>query len=47
MVFVDHNKVETNYEDFYLMSLYKYYDIVNNPFTWWLAWLNGNANKQV
>ncbi len=45
--FVDHNSVETAYEDFRLMSLCKNHIIANSSFSWWSAWLSESSNKIV
>jgi len=46
-VVVDFNGSETDYEDMRLMSLCQHNIIGNSSFSWWAAWLNGNADKRV
>lgn len=37
----------TQYEDLFLMSQCRHQVIANSSFSWWAAWLNGYAQKQV
>lgn len=46
-VVVDFNGPETDFEDMRLMSLCQHNIIGNSSFSWWAAWLNTNAGKQV
>jgi len=46
-VVVDFNGPETDFEDMRLMSLCQHNIIGNSSFSWWAAWLNANAGKQV
>ncbi|SLN60722.1 Glycosyl transferase family 11 [Falsiruegeria litorea R37] len=46
-VVVDFNGPETDFEDMRLMSLCQHNIIGNSSFSWWAAWLNQNAGKQV
>ena len=46
-VVVDFNGPETDFEDMRLMSLCKHNIIGNSSFSWWAAWLNRGADKQV
>lgn len=47
VVFVEHNKGNNSYKDMQLMSLCRHQIIANSSFSWWGAWLNGYAGKQV
>ncbi len=44
---ISHNTGADSYKDMYLMTQCKHKIISNSTFSWWGAWLNGNAGKQV
>lgn len=46
-VVVDFNGPDTDFEDMRLMSLCQHNIIGNSSFSWWAAWLNQKAGKQV
>lgn len=46
-VYVDWNQGKDSWQDMYLMSQCKCNIVANSSFSWWGAWLNGNANKIV
>lgn len=46
-IYVDINSAETDYKDFYLMSLCQHHIIANSSFSWWAAWLSTNSEKKV
>jgi hypothetical protein len=46
-VVVDHNNEAAAHEDLRLMSLCRHHIIANSTFSWWGAWLNPFADKQV
>lgn len=46
-VVVDFNGPDSDFEDMRLMSLCQHNIIGNSSFSWWAAWLNGNADKRV
>lgn len=46
--YVLHNRGDANaYADIWLMTLCQHFIIANSTFSWWGAWLGGNANKTV
>jgi len=47
VVFVDHNDAVTAHEDLRLMSGCGHHIIANSSFSWWGAWMNRRADKQV
>lgn len=46
-VVIDFNGPDRDYEDMRLMSLCRHNIIANSSFSWWAAWLNASATKQV
>lgn len=46
-VYVDWNQGKDSWQDMYLMSQCKCNIVANSSFSWWGAWLNGNAEKIV
>lgn len=44
---VEGNDGAESWQDMYLMSLCRHNIIANSSFSWWGAWLNGNAGKKV
>lgn len=46
-VYVDWNQGKDSWQDMYLMSQCKCNIVANSSFSWWGAWLNGNADKIV
>lgn len=45
--FVDANTQAANHWDMFLMSQCRHNIMANSSFSWWAAWLNGNASKTV
>jgi hypothetical protein len=45
--FINHNRMEMDYEDLRLISNCKHHVIANSSFSWWGAWLDNNYNKIV
>ena len=45
--YIEHNTGRQSYEDMFLMSLCRHNIIANSSFSWWGAWLNQNAEKNV
>lgn len=46
-IVVDINDESTGHFDLHLQSLCAHHVIANSTFSWWAAWLNGAADKQV
>ncbi len=47
MTIVDHNGIDRDYEDFWLMRQCKHFVLANSTFGWWAAWLGREPTKQV
>jgi hypothetical protein len=45
--FVEHNRGPASYWDMLLMSNCRHHILANSSFSWWGAWLNPHADKQV
>ncbi|HAF61980.1 MAG TPA: alpha-1,2-fucosyltransferase [Anaerolineaceae bacterium] len=45
--FISHNTADKDYEDLRLMCNCKHHIIANSSFSWWGAWLGGNAGQLV
>ena len=46
-VFVEHNNIDGDQDDFRLMRSCKYHIIANSSFSWWAAWLCSYPRKIV
>lgn len=46
-IFVEHNSEISAFQDLRLMSMCRHHIIANSTFSWWAAWLAGNAVEQV
>lgn len=47
LYFIEHNRVDKDYEDLRLMSRCKHHIIANSSFSWWAAWLSEYQKKIV
>lgn len=47
VTFVDHNGIDSAFQDLRLMSHCQHHIIANSSFSWWGAWLNPKPNKRV